>query len=84
MTVAMLYDSIEFNALVLALFARLKKSGNAKGKPVITRALPGRFSVESLVFFIQNKYWGTAFETLGAFLGSFLIIAASGLYTVES
>lgn len=83
MTVAMLYDSIEFNMLVLAPFTQLKKS-NTKGKPAITHALLGRFSAESLVFCLRNKYWGTAFATLAAFLGSFLTIAASGLYTVES
>ncbi|KAJ0109415.1 hypothetical protein J7T55_000340 [Diaporthe amygdali] len=83
MTVAMLYDSIEFNVLVLAPFARLKKA-QAKGKPVITHALLGRFSIESFGFSLRNKYWETAFATLAAFLGSFLTIAASGLYTIES
>lgn len=83
MTVAMLYDSIEFNVLVLAPFARLTRP-KAKGKPAITHALLGRFSIESFIFSLRNKYWETAFATLAAFLGSFLTIAASGLYTIES
>ncbi|KAG6366752.1 hypothetical protein INS49_000932 [Diaporthe citri] len=83
MTIATLYESIEFNVAVLVPFARLK-AGKAKGKPVITHSLLGRFSIESLGFSLWNKYWEIAFATLAAFLGSFLTIAASGLYTIES
>lgn len=82
MTIAILYDAIEFNIMVLAPFARLKR-GRVKGKPVMTHTLLGRFSIESLGFSLWNKYWATAFATLAAFLGSFLTIAASGLYTIE-
>lgn len=81
--IAILYDSIEFNVAMLAAYSRLK-AGKAKGKPVITHALLGRFSLESLGFALWNKYWETSFATLAAFLGSFLTIVASGLYTIES
>lgn len=81
--IAILYDSIEFNVAMLAAFSRLK-AGKAKGKPVITHVLLGRFSLEPLGFSLWNKYWETSFATLAAFLGSFLTIVASGLYTIES
>lgn len=83
MTVSILYDSIEFNVAVLAPFVRLKR-GKTKGKPALSHTVIGRFSVESLGFSLWNRYWETAFATLAAFLGSFLTIAGSGLYTIES
>lgn len=81
--IATLYDSLEFNVAILAAFSRLK-TGKAKGKPVVTHVLLGRFSLESLGFSLWNKYWATSFATLAAFLGSFLTIVASGLYTIET
>lgn len=83
MTVAILYDSIEFNVVVLSPFARLKRA-KVKDKPTITHTFLGRFSIESFVFSLRNKYWEAAFATLAAFLGSFLTITASGLYVIES
>lgn len=83
MTVAILYDSLEFNVAVFAPFARLKR-GKATGKHTLTHTLLGRFPIEVLVSALYHGNWAAAFATFGAFLGSFLTIAASGLYTIET
>lgn len=82
MTVAVLYDSINFNVAVFAPFAKLKR-GKARGKDTLTHTLLGRFPFEVLVSAIYHGNWAAAFATFGALLGSFLTIAASGLYTIE-
>lgn len=82
MTLAVLYDSIDFNVAVFAPFAKLKKT-KARGKHTLTHTLLGRFPFEVLVSAIYHGNWAAAFATFGALLGSFLTIAASGLYNVE-
>lgn len=82
LAIAVLYDSIEFNVAVLAPFARLKRGG-ARGRHTLTRTMLGRFSIEVFVSSLRHRDWAAAFATLAAFLGSFLTISASGLYTIE-
>lgn len=82
MTVAVLYDSIDFNVAVFAPFTKLKR-GKARGKHTLTHTLLGKFPFEVLVSASYHGNWAAAFATFGALLGSFLTIAASGLYTIE-
>lgn len=82
LTIAVLYDSIEFNVAVLAPFARLRRGG-ARGRHTLTQTMLGRFSIEVFVSSLRHRHWAAAFATLAAFLGSFLTISASGLYTIE-
>lgn len=82
LTIAVLYDSIEFNVAVLAPFTRLKRGG-ARGRHTLTRTMLGRFSIEVFVSSLRHRHWAAAFATLAAFLGSFLTISASGLYIIE-
>ncbi|KAL1860706.1 hypothetical protein Daus18300_009049 [Diaporthe australafricana] len=82
MTVAVLYDSIEFNVAIFAPFARLKR-GKARGKHTLAHTLLGRFSIEVLLSTLRHRDWAAGFATFAALLGSFLTIAASGLYGIE-
>ncbi|KAF3762097.1 hypothetical protein M406DRAFT_76212 [Cryphonectria parasitica EP155] len=81
--VALLYDAFKFNLVLLTPFARLKK-GKAKASESIDENLLGQVAVVSLLSALRHHHWPAALAMFASIIGSFLTIAASGLFVVDS
>ncbi|KAH8881089.1 hypothetical protein GQ53DRAFT_889115 [Thozetella sp. PMI_491] len=83
MSVALLFGALKFNLCLLAPFQRLKR-GNAKFSDSLRTSLVSKPAPYAFGYAIQQRHWAAALALLGAFLGNFLTILVSGLYTVEN
>ncbi|KAI1625064.1 hypothetical protein EDD37DRAFT_590156 [Exophiala viscosa] len=79
---ATLFNSVDFTIAVLAPYNALK-SGVRSAESTIMCTIVGLMPPAALWVSIRNRYWGAAFSSIAALLGSVLTIVSSGLYTID-
>lgn len=78
--VASLYASMQMMAATFAPYAPLKR-GKASAKRAISLSLVGQLLPRALFLSLRTKNFAVAIALLGTFIGSFLSIIVSGLYS---
>jgi hypothetical protein len=79
---ATLYNSLDFTVSSFAPYQALKV-GNVPASKSLMSSLLGKMPPHALWSSFRNRHWGALASAIPAFVGSFLTIIVSGLFTIQ-
>ena len=79
---ATLYNSLDFTVSSFAPYQALK-AGNVPASKSLMSSLLGKMPPHALWSSFRNRHWGALASAIPAFVGSFLTIIVSGLFTIQ-